>query len=355
MRGRAKMRHLKRIWEQVAEHRLWFLLLLFTDLVFILFLWLMDREGFFVLAGLMTFLILLFFFIALFYHCRREVKRENKVADFLQQPDKEQKERACKAVCAREQRQIHEVYRILNEKDRFLKEQMMYREDYEEYVESWVHEIKTPLSLMTLMLDNRKDEMSPAVYERMEYARNQMQGYVEQMLYYARLKAVHKNYVFEPADLASCCREVLEEFQAFLGEKNICICSEVPEIKVLTDKKSFIFMLGQVISNSVKYKDPQKEKSYIWLSATEECRDEKSKSGKIILKIRDNGIGVKACDLPFIFEKGFTGDTDGNQKKSTGMGLYLVGQLAAELNIEVEADSEYRGGFELQFYFPKCK
>ncbi len=347
------MKHVKRIWEEVAEHRLWFLLLLFTDLVFILFLWLMDREGFLVLSGLMTFLILLFYFTAVFYHYRREVKREKKVADFLKQPDQEQKESVCKAVCAREQRQIQEVYRILNDKDRQLKEQMLYREDYEEYVESWVHEIKTPLSLMTLMLDNRQEEMSPAVYERMEYARNQMQGYVEQMLYYARLKAVHKNYVFEPVNLARCCSEVLEEFQAFLGEKGIRIFNEVPESVVLTDKKSFTFMLGQVISNAVKYKDPQKAESSLWLCASEESREDKA--SKIVLKIRDNGIGVKSCDLPFIFEKGFTGDTDGDKKKSTGMGLYLVGQLAKELNIEAEAEAGYRKGFEFRFCFPKCK
>ena len=209
------------------------------------------------------------------------------------------------------------------------------------------------MSLMTLMLDNRQDEMSPAVYERMEYARNQVQGYVEQMLYYARLKAVHKNYIFEPVNLAKCCSEVLEEFQSFAGEKGIRIYNEVPETEVLTDKKSFIFMLVQVVSNAVKYRDPQKPDPGIWLFTAEESREKET--SKIILKIRDNGIGVKSCDLPFLFEKGFTGDTDGDKKKSTGMGLYLVGQLAGELNIKAEADSGYKTGFEFRFYFPKYK
>src|SRR5699024_9476685 len=82
-----------------------------------------------------------------------------------------------------------------------LNDQIIELSDYENYIEGWVHEIKKPLSLMTLMLDNRSDEMSPLVRRRLLHVRDQALGNVEQILFFARLGAVHKDYIFEPLSI----------------------------------------------------------------------------------------------------------------------------------------------------------
>lgn len=353
------MKKSRKIWEQCAEHRLWFLLLLVTDLLFVLSLWLIDAPGFFALAGLMTFLMLIMLAAAVFLSLRKEKIREQRMIEFLSKPDEETEARVCKSLAAGEERRVHAMAKLLDERERDIREQSAYRQEYEAYVESWAHEVKTPLSLMTLILDNRQEEMSPEVYERLEYIRSQMQGYVEQMLYYARLGAEHKNYFFESVSLSKCCAEVLEEFQTLLEEQGITVMLPATDAEVLTDKKSLVFMLGQVLSNAVKYKDQKKENPVIWLEITESSgKEPQERSGKesaqhsIILTVRDNGTGVRACDLPFIFEKGFTGDSGEEKKTSTGMGLYLISRLAAELNIQVDAESRSGEGFEFRFAFP---
>ena len=110
-------------------------------------------------------------------------------------------------------------------------------EEYERYVELWAHEVKIPLSLFTLLLENRSEEMSPTVHKKMEHVRLQMQSYVEQMLYYARVKAVNKEYLFEEISLEECCREVLDEYRLYLEEKQILVQLDLKKEIVLSDRK----------------------------------------------------------------------------------------------------------------------
>ena len=228
-----------------------------------------------------------------------------------------------------------------------LQEEQRQREDYEEYIEMWAHEIKVPLSLLTLMLDNRKEEMSQTVYQRLVYVASQIQDNVTQMLYYARLGAVHKDFLWEEVSLLDCIEETVLQYEPVFREGKLKVICEVSSVCVFTDKKGILMILGQVLNNAYKYRDTEKEEQWVRIS---DQKDEER--NRILLTVEDNGIGVKRSDLPFLFEKGFTGDTDERKKKATGMGLYLAGQMARNLKIEVDAESMYGEGFMLTLAFP---
>ena len=112
------------------------------------------------------------------------------------------------------------------------------------------------------------------------------------------------------------------------------------------DKRGLEFILNQIISNSIKY--CTNSKTHVpQISFSGEQTE-----SYITLSIRDNGIGVYACDLPFLFEKGFTGSTSNTHKKATGMGLYLAKAVADDLTIQLEIQSEWKKGFEVILRFP---
>ena len=116
----------------------------------------------------------------------------------------------------------------------------------------------------------------------------------------------------------------------------------------MSDEKALQFIVTQVLVNAVKYSNEQ-EDSFIWLITGFD-----SVRNRYYLQISDNGIGVLDSDLPFIFDKGFTGD-NANSKKSTGIGLYLVKKICDALQIEIEVESTYGKGFAIQFLFPKLE
>ena len=155
---------------------------------------------------------------------------------------------------------------------------------------------------------------------------------------------MNKEYLFEEISLEECCREVLDEYRLYLEEKQILVQLDLKEKTVLSDRKSLCFMLSQLIANSIKYTGYE----------TEKCPKLKISSGnennRVSLSVYDNGCGVKPYELRYLFEKGFTGEN--SQKKSTGMGLYLVRQIGQELKIEVEAVSVYGKGMEIRLWFP---
>lgn len=214
--------------------------------------------------------------------------------------------------------------------------------DYEEYVESWVHEAKTPLALLTMIMDNRADELPFEIQTKLDYVCNQLQEDITQMLYYARLKSSTKDYRFEELDLQSLLKDVLADYEPLLEEKHFVIKNEVKEEQVFTDRRGLQFMLGQIISNVIKYST---DNPMLTISTQHTTRE-------IILSITDNGSGVKSYDLPYIFQKGFTGDSANNRNKATGMGLYLTKKMADDLNLKLDVQSEYNSFFKISIRFP---
>lgn len=322
----------------------WLLLLLWADGFSALLLWLADIDSFMTLSIVILLFSLLLFTIILIITGYIEQKKTQTFLTFITNPDSYNEENLIKTIPASERDSLRVLGNILREQQTAINKSSTDLIEYEEYAESWAHETKIPLSLLTMILDNRSDEMSPAVHRKLEYSRNRIQENVNQMLYYARLNSPRKDYLFEYVEISSCIQEALEDYTPLLEEKNFIIENSVTFKQVFTDKRGIIFILSQVISNSVKYcTDTDAPRLAFTLSHTE--KDDK-------LTIADNGIGVKNCDLPYIFEKGFTGDSYNYDKKSTGMGLYLSKKLAYELNIKLEAHSEANKGFQLTIIFP---
>ncbi|BFL23758.1 HAMP domain-containing sensor histidine kinase [[Ruminococcus] gnavus] len=338
------MEYIRRIWSEIKEEKIWFVILMCTELVSLFFLWLSGIEQFKVLAGLETSCFVIIFLYAVIWNVRKEQKKKERFLTFLADPSEENERLAIGGAGNEEQEILREIGVYLRKAYRQADAGRIQEEEYERYVELWAHEVKIPLSLFTLLLENRSEEMSPTVYKKMEHVRLQMQSYVEQMLYYARVKAVNKEYLFEEISLEECCREVLDEYRLYLEEKQILVQLDLKEKTVLSDRKSLCFMLSQLIANSIKYTGYEAEK----------CPKLKISSGsennRVCLSVCDNGCGVKPYELRYLFEKGFTGEN--SQKKSTGMGLYLVRQIGQELKIEVEAVSVYGKGMEIRLWFP---
>ena len=335
----------KNILRGIRAQGIWLFLLLCTDGLAGVLLWLADVRSFFVLLTVLALGTVLLFFAALLWTVGREQKKEQTFLAFLTNPDEQAQERAVRAAQPGERERICAVGELLRREEQMQKAQNQRLTDYEEYVESWAHEIKTPLSLLTFLLDNRRGQMEEGLYVKLEYVRAQTQELVDKMLAFARLKSSAKDYQFEPLALEDLCQEVLQEYHILLRERGFQVENQVSDRRVITDGRAFSFLLGQVIANALKYAKEEERCPRIWLFDTAE--DE-----RIYLHVQDNGIGVKLYDLPFLFEKGFTGDTGAKRKKATGMGLYLVKMMAEDLNITVHAAAEDQRGFEIVFGFP---
>lgn len=338
---------IKKILNLCKKYIFWFILLAVYNVMFAIFLWLVDADGFTrLLCGIILGSLGLYC-ISIFVVYKAENRKEKAMTEFLENPDFIHEEEAAKLVTGREKSQLHVIGNLLRERDQKIKEQNLNIQEYEEYIEIWAHEIKTPLALMTFILDNREDEISPAVYHRLEYTRSQMQEDIDRILYYARLKSAHVDYMFERISLLECCQDVLNEYGILLQERKFRILNDVQDLYVISDKKGLVFLISQVISNSIKYAKIEDANPFLNLFT-----DINRESGDCILGIRDKGIGVKPYDLPFLFQKGFTGDIGEQRKRATGMGLYLVKQIADALTIKIEVMEEYKEGFEIHFQFP---
>ena len=148
----------------------------------------------------------------------------------------------------------------------YINEQKITVTDYEHYVENWVHEIKKPLSLMTLLLDNRKDEMSPLVHTRMLYVRDHTRQDIEQILYFSRLGATHKDYSFESLSILGTCREAVEDNLTLLEEAGFSIEYTENDYQVISDKNVYLGGSEMQLQNEiVKKHTPIKSLLIDWL------------------------------------------------------------------------------------------
>ncbi|WP_040210955.1 sensor histidine kinase [Clostridium polynesiense] len=329
----------------IRETHPWILIICISDAFFIFLAWLAYPENFKILVATMIIFSVLSIATGILLVRKRQEKKDKAFYDFLREPSMEHEGDLIDSIGELHKEKVNYLAdKVRTMKDK-LDETKLQNIDYEEFIESWVHEIKTPISLATLVLENRKEEMSPLVYQRLEHARINILDDVERILFYARLKASHVDYNLERISLELCCEDVLLELQALLDEKEVKIISNMTDVPIVSDKKALQFIITQILLNSVKYSKKEIE-SFIRLNSGFD-----SIKKRYYLRIFDNGIGVLSSDLPFIFDKGFTGDNR-SHNQSSGIGLYLVKKLCDELKIEIEVDSEYGKGFTFQLLFP---
>ncbi len=213
--------------------------------------------------------------------------------------------------------------------------------DFKEYIEMWIHEVKLPLASLNLIVHNHKELSDKKIVEQLK----RIDDDVEQVLYYVRSENAQKDYLIKETKISKVISNVAMKNKDILLENNINLEVEVGDKKVLTDSKWLEFIVNQIISNSIKYIKKGVE-HYIKITAKE---NEKS----IILKIYDNGIGIKKSDIPKVFDKTFTGNNGRKIETSTGMGLYITKQLCKKLGHKVTIDSKENEYTEVSIFFNK--
>lgn len=203
-----------------------------------------------------------------------------------------------------------------------------YRDDinnFKEYLELWIHEVKIPISSIILKIHNNKDKYSKELLSLVRRIDNN----IDEILYYSRMEISEKDFSIKEENLKDIIREVSIKNKDDLLDNDIDFSVNV-DGKVYTDKKWIVFIINQIINNSIKYK---KEDSFIKINS-------KINDNKVILSICDNGIGIPEEDIDRVFEKSFTGTNGRNKIKSTGMGLYIVKNLCNKLGHSVYIESE---------------
>lgn len=246
-------------------------------------------------------------------------------------------------------------------------EQRRFVEEYRAYVETWVHEAKSPITAARLALSNLEEDadacaVCPRAIEPLvprlrsvedELAR--VERYVEQALFYARSETLERDFLVRSHSL----REMVAS--AIKANANLLIGAGVTprlggglDLKVFTDDKWLVFMLGQLLQNTARYVRPGCEGwPQVWFDAR--LLDEGLANERVELTVRDNGCGVSAADLPRVLERGFTGDNGRAHKQSTGLGLWLVARLAQKMGVSVAVDSAEDEFFSVTFGFPANK
>ena len=334
---------MKQNFKLLIQYLPWLLLIAAVDCFAAFLLWLSDAKAFFALLTAILLASLLFFAGICIVLVQREKNRWAEFFALLQNPNVYQEETLKKMLNTVQADAVRALADVLRQKEDDCGKEQAKLTEYEKYVEAWAHEIKTPLSLLTFLLDNRRDELPETVSRKLNYIRNRMQGYIDQMLFYARLKGMQKDYLFEHMPVLECIEEVLEDYRPLLEEKRIRVFMQVSEdASVYSDCRGLRFLLGQLVSNAVKYSgiDPEIRFAFV------------RQGGVDVLLVRDNGIGIKVCDLPYIFAEGFTGDSGEGRKQATGMGLYLAKEMAGDLKLTLTVESEWGKGTEIRVAFP---
>lgn len=211
---------------------------------------------------------------------------------------------------------------------------------YQEYIETWVHEIKTPIATAKLILHNRN--LDEGILEELD----KTELFIEQVLYFARSSYVSEDYLIREFPLKDVVTKVAKRnAKSFIYKKIKLNLGNINEI-VFSDTKWVEFILNQIVTNAIKYSKQEESEIKIYTTHNE---------NNIVLSIKDNGIGIQERDLPRVFEKGFTGESGRLYSKSTGMGLYLCKRLAEKLHLGLRIESEVDIGTTVHLVFPKSK
>ncbi|WP_086347985.1 sensor histidine kinase [Candidatus Enterococcus clewellii] len=211
--------------------------------------------------------------------------------------------------------------------------------EYKEFIEAWIHEVKLPLTSLHLITAELAKESAAKIQTHLLDLENQ----VDQALFYARSDYVHQDYLIKEVSLQEIISELIKKNKYLLIQNQMNITINCDD-HVHTDKKWMAFIINQLIVNAVKYKKQGTGSlSFTTLSMKNQTK----------LVIKDDGIGIKPHELPRIFDKGFTGTNGRESGKATGFGLYLCKKLCAKLGVTITGDSVENDYTEIVIAFPK--
>lgn len=224
-----------------------------------------------------------------------------------------------------------------------------------DYYSMWVHQIKTPISAMKLLLEAEREELGQLMCDEEQQAAFKelsdnmdsfedelfrIEEYVSMALQYQRVSSTENDFVLEKVSVDGVIRDTIKKYAKIMIRRHIGINYSGTGQEVYTDVKWLAFMLEQILSNAIKY-TPQG-------GVTIETAEEKD---RFFITIKDTGIGIKTEDLPRVFEKGYTGYNGHADKKATGIGLYLCRQMADKLGHTIRMESEIGKGTKVWIGF----
>lgn len=212
-------------------------------------------------------------------------------------------------------------------------------EEYREYIELWVHEIKTPIASSKLIIENNRNKITESIDEEL----NKINDFIEQVLYYAKSSVVEKDYIIKENILQNIINNVIKKNKNDLINKKVQVMLENLNVSIKTDSKWLEYVINQIVTNSIKYSKDEDIKLKIYSKKFKEC---------IKLYIEDNGIGISKEDIGRVFDKGFTGNNGRKYIKSTGMGLYLCKNLLQKLGHDIYINSKQNVGTRVVIVFP---
>ncbi len=208
------------------------------------------------------------------------------------------------------------------------------------FIGRWVHQMKTPLSVLQLSAREIEDEdLADSMHEELDRIR---QG-LEMVIYTSRLEQFEQDFAVERVKIVVPVREALAEHRRLFIKRRVSPRIEVEESdEVYTDAKWLRFILGQILTNAVNYTEGDGKQVFIRTFR---------RGPHLALEIRDEGIGIAKEDLNRVFHPYFTGQRGRQYKESTGMGLYLVSEVCRQLNHGVELESEPGAGTTIRIIF----
>ena len=211
-----------------------------------------------------------------------------------------------------------------------------------QYTELWVHEVKTPLAAAKLVLDR----MHGPDVAKLKIELERIEGLVEQALFTARSDTLVNDYLIREVRLADAVGEVCKSNMCYLASCGVTLNMQVdPQVTVMADRTWLAFILNQLITNAAKY-----DASTITFTTYEEGNE--GPHACTVLELRDDGCGIPAADVPRVFDRGFTGEVGRAHGSATGMGLFLVARMCAQMGLDVLLASEESIGTRVQIKFP---
>lgn len=323
------------IRKYLVERRSWIFLFLFIQAL-ILFIAYLDTALPWMPFFYIVFLTTLVFSIFLIFRYHQETKFYKSLAEWENNLD-------LTNIAAPESPFEKMIEKSIVKQTEWLKQEashnLLILEQEKDELLAWIHEVKTPLTAMHLMIDRMDDERMKAQLTH-EWLRIHL--LLDQQLHQKRIPFMENDLYIEETDLRALLFKEFKTLQTWCIQKGIGFEVNLKVAAVLTDAKWLAFIIRQLLTNAVKYS----ESSDIIIKSFQN-------NGKSVLEIKDYGRGIDPRDLPRIFEKGFTSTTAHLDHAATGMGLYLTKRIAKPLLIEIDVHSEQGVGTTFTLTFPK--
>lgn len=312
-------------------------IIILTNFLFIFLIYVVNGK---IIKNILA-IIIIFSIISIGIILLKEINRQRNIkkslSKFYKKMDYESMDKLIDVLGIDYKSTVYNIFNLnksLNEK---IEKQRIDLLSYKDIIEKWVHEVKVPISSLDLVLENNQNDIKSSTYEKLLYTSQLIKVDLDLILYFARSNSIKTDYDLKELNIKEVVYKAISDYYPILSEKEIKIIDEMKDMYVLSDFYTLKFIISQIISNAIKYTiDTINFKTIIG--------DNK------ILIITNNGKHIDNQDLPFIFEKGYTGKSSKNSL-STGLGLYLVKKYTDDLGIDVNVLSNKDGEFSMGLCF----